>query len=85
MAGSYLPGPRPRAEEAGRAEPLGCCARPGRAGGGALVDQTGECSSPSGPGCVLGGGWGDGSCPPGGSTRPGRALEAGPVTSVCGT
>ncbi|XP_059753425.1 uncharacterized protein LOC132349150 isoform X2 [Balaenoptera ricei] len=40
MAGSHLPGPRPCAEEAGRAEPLGCCARPGRAGGGALVDQT---------------------------------------------
>lgn len=33
----------------------------------------------------LAGGGGDGSCPPGGSTRPGRALEAGPVTSVCRT
>ncbi|XP_057405465.1 uncharacterized protein LOC130708549 isoform X1 [Balaenoptera acutorostrata] len=45
MAGSHLPGPRPRAEEAGRAEPLGCCARPGRAGGGALVDQTADRTS----------------------------------------
>ncbi|XP_059753508.1 uncharacterized protein LOC132349150 isoform X3 [Balaenoptera ricei] len=45
MAGSHLPGPRPCAEEAGRAEPLGCCARPGRAGGGALVDQTADRTS----------------------------------------